>query len=360
VTERSTPRFAVTRSRDGADVAAPLLAHLRLRLDAPALDFAEPPTPILGGFDTSIYAFALSNAGAPYAGALIARVFRTPGEAERARYEAVIQNAVASLGYPAPEVLLVEPQADALGAPFIIMRRMPGSVMLDALLGPRMGSMATLLGREHARLHALDAEEFRRLLGDAVDPRRLASVDDLHARYEESVATASLDGLRPALRWLQEHRPAPTAPNAICHGDFHPLNVLVTGGEVTGVVDWAWVAIAPPAFDVGATVALLAHGPVDLPRPALPLLRAVRGWIVRRYLRGYASARPLDLEEVRYFEALRLFAFLGEAGEQLQAMAGVIESDMQSPFFARHVREGVLRRLRSITGTEIALPSATV
>jgi len=357
VTERSAPRFAVTRSRDSADIAAPLLAYLRQRVDAPALVFAEPPSPILGGFDTSIYAFALGNADGPYSGALIARVFRTPAEAERARYEAAIQNAVASLGYPAPEVLLVEPQSDILGAPFVIMRRMPGRAMLDSLLGLHMGSMATLLGQEHARLHALDAEAFRHLLGDAVDPRRLASIDNVHARYEEGVAAASLEGLRPALRWLREHRPAPAALNAICHGDFHPLNVLVTGREVTGVVDWGWVAIAPPALDVGATVALLTHGPVDLPRPALPLVRVVRGWIVRRYLRAYMSARPLDLEEVRYFEALRLFDFACEAGEQMQAAAGVIESDMQSPFFAPHVRDGVVKRLRRLTHTEVALPS---
>jgi aminoglycoside phosphotransferase (APT) family kinase protein len=357
VPERSTPRFAVISSRASADIAVPLLAYLRRRLDAPALTFAEAPSPIVGGFDTSIYAFALQDAEAPYGGALIARVFRTPTDAERARYEAAVQNAVASLGYPAPEVLLVEAQADVLGAPFIVMRRMPGRVMLDALLGPRMGNMAALLGRWHARLHDLDAEEFRRVLGDTIDPRRLATVDYILGRYEESVTTASLDGLRPTLRWLLEHRPAPGVASSICHSDFHPLNVLVTGREVTGVVDWGSVAIAPPAYDVGATVALLSHGPVGLPRPALPLVRIIRHWIVGRYLRAYASIRSLDLQEVRYFEALRLFAFLGEAGEQMQAAAGVIESDMQSPFFAPHVRDGVLKRLRGLTRTEIALPS---
>ena len=144
--------------------------------------------------------------------------------------------------------------------------------------------------------------------------------------------------------------------NVICHGDFHPLNVLVTGHEVTGVVDWGWVVIAQPALDVGATVALLAHGPVDVPRLALPLVRVVRRWIVRRYLRAYASVRPLDLDEVRYFEALRLFDFACEAGEQMQAEAGAIESDMQSPFFAPHVRDGVMKRLRRLTGIEVTLP----
>lgn len=355
--EPPTTRFALTRPRPTKDVAASLLAYLARRLEAPGLAFAELPTPILGGFDTSIYAFSLSNAEARYSGALIARVFRTPAEGERTRYEAAVQNAVAALGYPAPEVVLVENQADALSGPFIIMRRMPGNAMLGALLGPKMGNMATLLGQWHARLHQLDAEEFRRRLGDAVDPRRLASVDALLDQYEQSVTTASLDGLRPALRWLLEHRPAAAATSSICHGDFHPLNVLVLGGEVTGVVDWAWVAIAEPEFDVGSTIALLNHGPVGLPRATLPLVRIVRHWIARRYLRAYTSVGVLDLHAVRYFEALRLFQFLCEAGEQMQAAAGAIESDMQSPFFAPHVRNGILKRLRSITLREIALPS---
>jgi aminoglycoside phosphotransferase (APT) family kinase protein len=358
VSERTKPRFAVTPARHRADIAAPLLAYLRERLGAEALSFAEPATPILGGFDTSIYAFSLADAAGPFSGSLIARVFRTPAEAERARYEAAIQNAVASLGYPAPEILIVESRSDVLGSPFIVMRRMPGRVMLDALLGIRMRRMAALLGREHARLHSLDADTFRRNLRETIEPSRRTALDEIHARYEDGSAAVSLAGLRPALRWLDEHRPTANVASVICHGDFHPLNVLVTGSEVTGVLDWGWVAIGRPALDVGATVALLTHGPVNLPRPLLPLVRVVRRWIVRRYLEAYAAIRPIDLEEVRYFEAFRLFDFACEAGEQMLAEAGMIDSNMQSPFSAPHVRDGVVRRLRQLTGTPVSLPAS--
>jgi aminoglycoside phosphotransferase (APT) family kinase protein len=124
------------------------------------------------------------------------------------------------------------------------------------------------------------------------------------------------------------------------------------------VLDWGWVSIGPPELDVGATVALLGHGPVDLPRPLLPLVRAVRRWIVRRYLAAYAAVRPLDLEAVQYFEALRLVDFACEAGEQMLAEAGMIDSNMQSPFAAPHVRAGVLERLRRLTRTPVSLPGA--
>ena len=238
------------------------------------------------------------------------------------------------------------------------MRRMPGNAMLGALLGPKMGNMAALLGRWHARLHELDAEEFRRRLGSAVDPRRLASVDALLDQYEKSATTASLDGLRPALRWLLEQRPAATETSSICHGDFHPLNVLVSGCEVTGVVDLGLGRHRTSRVRCWRHDRAVVPWPGGAASPSAAARADCPHWIVRRYLRAYASVRSLDVQEVRYFEALRLFQFLCEVGEQMQAGAGVIESDMQSPFFAPHVRNGILTRLRSLTRTDISLPSA--
>ncbi|HZP57927.1 MAG TPA: phosphotransferase [Dehalococcoidia bacterium] len=358
--ERTAPRFAVTRTPGATDVSAPLLAYLRARLGAPELDYAQAPAPILGGFDTAIWAFSLRSADARYADPLIARVYRTAGEGARARYEAAVQNAVGGLGYPAPEALVVEERPDALGAPFVIMRRMPGRVMLDALIGVRGRDMAKLLGRAHARLHGLDLAAFRRLLGDAASLPTIASVDDVLAGLGGIIEQARLDGLRPVLGWLGEHRPADRETDVVCHGDFHPLNLLVSGNEVTGVLDWAWSVPGPAAFDVGASVALLGHGPVDMPRFLRPILRLARSLIVRWYLQGYRSLRPLEPGVVRYFEALRLLQFVCEAGLQIQAQAGVVESDMDSPFFAPHVRDGALARLRRISGVPAALPSAPI
>lgn len=348
------PRFAVTRARSTGDITAPLLAYLRDRFDAPALAFETAPAPILGGFDTSIYGFAVRGGGR-LDGPCVARIFRSPEDAPRARQEATVQDAIASLGYPAPEILAFEHSPELFGAPFTVMRRMRGQAMLGQLLGPRMGAMAALLGRAHARLHALDVAAFRSAAGAALDEERIAGVDVFLQQHAEVIARASLDGLRPALRWLEEQRP-PTGPDVICHGDFHPLNVLVERGHVTGVVDWAWVGIAPAEFDIGATVALLSHGPISLPRVAMPLVRALRRWVTVRYLHGYASVRPHDATAVPYYEALRLTGFLVEAAEQMQAALGHIESTMDSPFFARSVREGALRRLREVVGARVTLP----
>ncbi len=357
MTNRSAPRLAVTGSRVRPDIADPLLTYIRQQLASTSVEYAQEPSPILGGFDTAIYGFRLSGVPAPYSQAMIVRVFRSQEDAVRASYESLVQSAVHALGYPAPRVYFTETGTDALDSPFTIMQRMPGRVMLDSLLGTRMMSMPAVLGRAQAQLHSLDASEFRRQLGDARDPRGLDTIENILRRFDKTIVSSSLDGLRPALEWLAVHRPPTPTREAICHGDFHPLNVLVTKNEVTGVVDWAWAMIADPAYDVGASVALFSQGPVNLPRPIRPVAGVVRQWMVRRYLRAYAARRALDLDAVRYFEALRLLGFLMEVGEQLQPAARLVQSDWESAFIDPVVRESIIRRLRKITGVRAALPT---
>jgi len=61
----------------------------------------------------------------------------------------------------------------------------------------------------------------------------------------------------------------------ICHGDFHPLNILADKNQTTGVIDWSNAVIAEPAMDVGSAIAnmsavpLLCHGRCALRPTAL-------------------------------------------------------------------------------------------
>lgn len=353
MTDRTASGLVTSSGLDAE--AERLLSYLREHLDAPALAYAQPPVPILGGFDTRILAFELARAPAPYDGPLIARIFSTPEEAPRASFEAAAQNAIVGLGYPAPPALIAEPRTEAIGLPFVVMRGMRGRVMLNVLVGLGLGRMASLLGRAHARLHGLDASAIGAVLGDQRTQHPLAYTDSYHERQLAYIDEAQLDGLRAAFEWLASHRPARTDV-VVCHGDFHPLNVLVEGNAVTAVLDWASATVAPAAFDVGASVALLSHGPVDMPRAALPIIRLFRRLTVRWYLNAYRSVRPIDQQQLKYFEALRLLGFLIEAGATIQGRAGVIAYDRQAAFFAPYVRNGVVRRLQQITGCAVTLP----
>lgn len=358
MTDPAALAHALVPSREDADIAAPLLAYLRARIPAPDLSYRELPSPILGGFDTSIYSFALDVQDGAWRRPLIARVFRTAEEGERAQLEAAVQNAILGLGFPAPEVLVAEPDASWLGRPFIVMHRLPGQPMLGSLLGRRILRMAALLGRSHARLHALDAAAFDRVLKREYHASFAATAETWATQVKATIERTSLDGLRPSFAWAQARIRGDHGDAVVCHGDFHPLNVLVADGELAGVVDWAWVVLAPPEFDVGATIALLTHGPVDVPRAAMPAVRLAGRVVVKRYLRAYAAVRPLRREFVRVYESLRLLGFLCEVGEQMQAEVGAVNADMRSPFAAPAVRDGIVRRLRAITGVDVTLPES--
>jgi hypothetical protein len=119
------------------ELTQPLLEHLRGELDEPGLDYAEPLTPITGGYDTRIFAFRLSGAPGHFSIPLILRVLGRQHLSARALSERAIQNAVAGLGYPAPRVLLASPDPTILGGAFLVMERLPGRPLLDAYFASR-------------------------------------------------------------------------------------------------------------------------------------------------------------------------------------------------------------------------------
>ena len=90
----------------------------------------------------------------------------------------------------------------------------------------------------------------------------------------------------------------------VCHGDFHPLNVVVDGEGAT-VIDWTDAGLGPREADVSRTLllfhiaAIAASGAVE--RTAL---RIAGPRLAGRYRRAYESASALDDERMRAWEAL--------------------------------------------------------
>jgi aminoglycoside phosphotransferase (APT) family kinase protein len=337
-------------------VDAALLAYVRTTIGS-AIGYAEAPREIVGGFETAIFAFSLTGAPAELSGPLILRLHREEADPEQARFEGCVQNAVADAGFPAPRVLTICTEPGVLGGAFTIMQRAPGRTMIDSMLGPGVFRISGVLGRLHAQLHGLGADSLRSRLS-GVDARPpgigLARDADEIARF---VDEAQLDGLRDGVRWLAARRPGPPVRLAVCHGDFHPINIMVSGRDVTGVLDWSSTHIGDPAWDVGASVALLGYGPVNVPGVLYPAVTWLRRRLVGRYLSAYASALPLDRERVRYYEAMRLLLFLTEAGFHRRAVAGVVApTSKPTAFHQPAVLNAIARRFTAITGVVPSLP----
>jgi len=106
----------------------------------------------------------------------------------------------------------------------------------------------------------------------------LAAMVDLHRRMHERVAPPGLAPVKerlvrnitgarhidePTRRRLLEAIPALPDGDRLCHGDFHPYNILGTGSEMR-VVDWLDASVADPAADVCRTFVLIGAVNADL------------------------------------------------------------------------------------------------
>lgn len=52
------------------------------------------------------------------------------------------------------------------------------------------------------------------------------------------------------MEWLRSHRPASGGSVCLLHGDFRPKNLLWEAGRVTSVIDWAFVDVGDPYYDL--------------------------------------------------------------------------------------------------------------
>ena len=340
------------------DLARRLLAFLRGRLDEPQLEFSEPPASVSGGFDTQIFAFRLRSAPPAYAGRLILRLLAPHLDPARALREGVIQNTLAEAGYPAPRAVLATADPGPLGGAFLIMERLPGKPLIEG----RLSDIGRVLVEMQVRLHALDADVLLRTLaredlaatvaGAPAIGRDRMTLEGYLAQLQQRVARESLDGLAAGVAWLVERRPAEPGRRVICHGDFHPLNILVSGGAVTGVIDWPNAIVADAAYDVAATKTILSLTPLDLSAALRGVARVLRPVMVRRYLAGYRRHRPIDPAALRYYEALSCMRQLVRVTEnRLRAGAGPL-----NPLDASSFGDAMAARFSRMTRIAPTLP----
>jgi aminoglycoside phosphotransferase (APT) family kinase protein len=286
-----------------------LLTALSRDTDLDHLAYDSPPTSLGGGFWAEILSFSLASAPPPLAGELVAKLAPSHSHGER---EAAVQAAVARQGFPAPPVLATGPGPLA-GGWYFVMPKAEGSPPLSAATPaaliravPALAlRLPSLLADLAVRLHRLDTGPLEKELRSRTEWP--VDVEDLIT--DIAAASDALDDrtLADCINKVLVARPR-DVQSVICHGDFHPLNVIVGDAGAT-VVDWTAARLGPPAFDVAFTALLLAHPPIKV-GPALqhPLDLAGR-WLARRFVAHYrkqarAAGWELPAEQLDWYMRL--------------------------------------------------------
>lgn len=315
---------------NSTDIEDKLLSYLRSELDNPHIAFISAPTPVTGGFDTIIYRFQIKGAPEELSRPLVLRVFARDPNPYRALFESVVQNALASSGYPAPRAFFTCNDVDTFGASFMIMELMPGHPMFEE---PE-NAIPKMLAKSHLHLHSIDTGPVRDAVMSAGIERKYVSFEWRLRWLKERIETEGHEWLFRGLRWVDENRQGQPERLAVIHGDFHPLNILVDDGRVSGVLDWSGFLLADPAYDIAVTRVL---GTVAAPSDWLQM--------VRLYYDHYQDERPVDAEKVEYYEAFRCLWALLEAAEG--------HSGWSQPEVMRRLSD----RFEKITGVMIHLPN---
>jgi aminoglycoside phosphotransferase (APT) family kinase protein len=239
----------------------------------------------------------------------VVRLLRDPLAAAQVEWEATAMIAARSCGIPVPAVYGT---TTALGRPGLVMEWVDGRDLF-ALLGERpwlVLGIGRRLGEVHAALHDVEAPAtlppLRAILGEQIAAARLPG------RLAD-FALAALDRLPDGER--------------LCHGDFHPANVLMTrAGPV--LIDWTGAARGDAAADVARSCLLWRLG--SLAPGAPPVLRVLapfgRRLLIAAYVRGYRRRRPIDQEHVARWQIPRAAARLADGiPEEEAALVRLLE-----------------------------------
>jgi tRNA A-37 threonylcarbamoyl transferase component Bud32 len=103
----------------------------------------------------------------------------------------------------------------------------------------------------------------------------------------------------------------------ICHGDFHPANVLVTP-QGDAVIDWMDASRGNPLADVARTSIILL-GAVESGQVSNPILKSFVRAFHTVYLKEYFRLRPGGEEEYRRWLPIVAAARMSEGIQELEA-----------------------------------------
>ena len=287
---------------------------------------------LASGWETTVFEFTLDGASKAFAALpvdepMVLRFYQgSAADTKGAREHTTIDRLFAA-GYPVPRPYAFEADHRPLGAPFFIMQRLAGRRLFTVSSFPsafKTFSMAFFsFVRAQAKLHKFDPAS----AGLRDIPRAYAPIDGTTAGsplldrvlaiIANRVENGPLPGLREALNLVTERAPRfRRSADSLVHMDYHPLNVMVQGARVTGVIDWVNTDVGDRHLDAAMTAVILSSSAMENPRWMRDNLvgNGLRASFAALYLPLYHAMAPMDFERFRYCQAVAALLRLSMLG----------------------------------------------
>ncbi len=221
----------------------------------------------------------------------VLRLLRTAGAEGRLEREAAAMETARAAGVAVPAVREI---IEVNGRPGMVMERIDGPDMLT-LLGRKPWTIVRV-GRVSAELQAA--------LNEVRAPE---SLPDLRGYCERRIRAVPVPPESEHLRGFALEVLA-TLPDGdvICHGDFHPGNVI-DGKRGPMIIDWPNVTRGDGDADFARTMLMLRMGEPPPGAPALIVFMAkfARRLLIWGYRRNYVERRKVDPEHVARWQIVR-------------------------------------------------------
>lgn len=208
-------------------------------------------------------------------GSRVVKLYKSPDAKATAFREAAIHAAVEAMGLPVPRVWGVQRFGDRWG---LVFDRVEHASFAEQMREqpPRVAAYLEMMVRLQIRIHVQPAGHFA----------------GLAARLAGNIAAAGLDARRK--QQLLEGLAEMPDGERLCHGDFHPMNILGNLAQPV-VIDWPDARRGDPAADVARSYLILTLHAAPL---AAPYLDA--------YCQASNMARRTVLDWMPYVAAARL------------------------------------------------------
>lgn len=217
-----------------------------------------------------------------------------PGHLVEQEFRVTLAAQAAGLPVPAVDRLV-----EVDGRCGIVFERLEGPSMLKDLTAHpwKWIALASQLGQLHAQIH------------------RSSMPPELPSQYQQiengiEAAADIPESIKEASRACLAALPA---GEALCHGDFHPDNILLTArGPV--IIDWMTGTRGHPLADVCRTLLLFQTSalPPGVPLPMRLMVNASRALIQAVYLNRYLKIHPASRQQINAWQLPLMAARLRE------------------------------------------------